>query len=491
MPPVEPTLTIRNPATGEVLGQVPVAGPQEVAIAIGRARSAQQEWRCLSVAERGRRLIPFRKALARHAGRLAEQISHETGKPCHEALLMEVLPLIDLISFYSKRAAWILRPRVVRLHLFKHRRSSLHFVPKGVVGILSPWNFPLTIPTGEAVLALLAGNAVVLKPSELTPLIAVAVKRLWDGSGLPADLLQVVTGTAQTGQALVAGGIDHLSFTGSVATGRKVAAACGEQLVTCTLELGGKAPAIVCADADLERTAQALVWGGFANLGQVCASVERVYVARPAYESLLEKIVARVEALRQGDPTKEVDLGSMTLDRQLDVVRRQLEDALAKGATVVSGDPSLDGPFVRPVVLAGVTHGMAVMQEETFGPLLPVMAVDSEDEALELANSSSLGLNAYVFSRNVRRARRLAERIEAGTVMINDVLATYGSPETPWGGVKQSGIGRVHSEFGLLELVAVHHVNYPLFPVPRELWWFPYRKRLSNLTEAMIQRIFG
>ena len=486
-------LQVRNPATGGVLAEVEIAGPAQVQLAVDRARAAQVAWGQTRPRDRAKIVTAFRKALARHAEQLAARISEETGKPRHEALLMEVLPLVDLIAYFCRRAPGLLRPRRIRLHLLPHRRSYLHFRPKGVVGVVSPWNFPLAIPLGEVAMALLAGNSVVLKPSDLTPLIALEAKRLWDECGAAPDLFQVVAGGAQTGRSLVEASIDHVSFTGSVAAGRAVAAACGQRLVTCTLELGGKAPAIVCADADVERTARALVWGGFANSGQVCAAVERVYVVGPLYEVLLARVTALVRELRIGDPSQEVDVGSMTFPHQVEVVSEQVADAVTRGARIESGGEAPAGPGLvfLPTVLSGVTQDMRVMREETFGPILPMMRVESEEEAIRLANDSSLGLNAYVFSRDTRRARSIAERVEAGTVMIDDVLATHGAPETPWGGVKQSGIGRVHGELGLMDLVQVRHVNYPAFKVPAELWWFPYRRKVFDLTIRFIRRVFG
>ncbi len=493
MPADASCLQVRNPATGKVLAAVTIAGPQQVQEAVERARAAQVAWGQVKPGDRAKVVTAFRKVLVRHAAELADRISEETGKPRHEALMMEVLPLVDLIAYFCRRAPRLLRPRRIGLHLLPHRRSYLHFPPKGVVGVLSPWNFPLAIPLGEVAMALLAGNAVVLKPSDVTPLIAIEAKRLWDACGAAPDLFQVVAGGAQTGRALVEAGVDHVSFTGSVAAGRAVAAACGQRLVTCTLELGGKAPAIVCADADVERTARALVWGGFANSGQVCASVERVYVVGPLYDALLARITALVRELRIGDPSQEVDVGSMTFPRQLDVVKEQVADAVTRGARVESGGEAPAGPGLvfPPTVLSGVTQDMRVMREETFGPVLPLMRVESEEEAIRLANDSHLGLNAYVFSRDTRKARRMAERVEAGTVMIDDVLATHGAPETPWGGVKQSGIGRVHGELGLMDLVQVRHVNYPVFKVPTELWWFPYRQKRFEMTIRLIRRVFG
>lgn len=489
-----PVITVRNPATGDVVGEAPIAPPDEVRRAVERARAAQVEWGGLPVRERCRRMQKFRKALADRADDLAMHLVRENGKPRQEALLHEVINLVDLLWYYGRRAPDVLRPKAVSLHLLKHRRSYLHYRPKGVVGIISPWNFPLLLPFADAGMALMAGNAAVIKPSEITPLIALKGKEIWDSCGMPPDLLQVVPGGPDTGRALIESGVDHVIFTGSVNVGRKVAVACAERLVTCSLELGGKNAAIVCADADLERTARALVWGGFANSGQICASVERVYAVKPIYEPLVARVVELTRELRQGDPgAAEVDVGSMTFPRQIDVVTDLLQDAVAGGAKIEVGGtrPTDKGLFFAPTVVTGVRQDMRLMREESFGPVLPFMPVESEEEALRLANDSKLGLGGYVFSKDVSKAMRLAEHIEAGSIMVNDVITHAGIAETPWGGVKESGFGRVRSDIGLLELVQVHHVNYPRVPMPREVWWYPYRESLYQLGISAIRRFFG
>ncbi len=476
-PQLDTVIASRNPATGEVIGEVPIAGAEEVRAAVARARAAQREWGGLSVAERAKRMLAFRDELVTRAEEVIDLIVREGGKTRQEALGMEVVVVVDLLDYFCKRAEKILGPRPISLHLMKHRKSYLHYVPRGVVGVIAPWNFPFSIPTGEALMALLAGNAVVVKPSEITPLVTVRAKELWDACGLPKDLFQVVTGRGPTGAALIEAGVDQVLFTGSVATGRKVAVACAERLIPCTVELGGKAAAVVCADADLERTANALVWGAFANSGQVCASVERVYAHETVYEELLDKVVKKTRALRQGDPSTSVDVGAMTWDQQLATVEDRVKQALAAGARALTGGKrhdGADGLFFEPTVLVDVKQDMDVMRKEIFGPVLPIMRVRNDEEALRLANDSHLGLLGYVFTRDKGKGRRLAERMQAGTVMINDVLATYGAPETPWHGVKQSGLGLTHSDDGLRALCELRHVNIDRLAPRRELWWYPY-----------------
>ena len=488
-----PRIVSTNPATGERLGDVPDVAPDGVRAAVDRARAAQAAWGALPVRERAARMLGFRDQVVRRAADLVELLVAECGKPRNEALGLEVMPLADLATYYCKRAERLLAPHDIPLHLMIHRRSYVHYAPRGVVGIVSPWNFPLTIPLGEAVMCWLAGNAVVLKPSEITPLIALLAKELFDASGLPPDLFQVVTGRGATGAALVDSGVDMVLFTGSVATGKRVSAACGERLIPCVLELGGKAPAVVCADADLERTANALVFGAFANSGQVCVSVERVYAHELVHDELVEMVVAKARKLRQGDPRRgEVDVGSMTWDRQLEHVVGLVETSVAQGAKIaLGGRRGPGGLFHEPTVLTGCTQDMDVMRKEIFGPLLPIMKVGTEDEAIRLANDSHLGLAAYVFSSDRKKAERLAERISAGTVMINDVLQTYGAPETPFGGLKQSGVGITHSDDGLRHLCELRHVNIERFgPLKRELWWYPYSDKVYRRTLKLLGWLF-
>ena len=483
-----------NPATGVPLGDVPDMGADEVRAAVARARAAQKDWGALPLRERCKRVARIAEVLMDRADEVIDLIVKEGGKTRGEALNMEVVVVADLVRYFTKHAPRLLAPEPIPLHMLKHRASYVHYVPRGVVGIIAPWNFPFSIPIGEVVMGLIAGNGVVLKPSEVTPLIGLEARELVIAAGIPEDLFQVITGRGPAGAALIDAGIDYCVFTGSVATGKRVAAACGERLIPCTLELGGKAPALVCADADLDRTAQAIVWGGFANSGQVCCSVERVYAVGEVHDALIDKVTALAKNLRQGDAAGgEVDVGAMTWDRQVDTVDKLVTSAVAAGAKVETGGRRGPGPgqFYEPTVLSGCTQDMDVMRKEIFGPVVPIMRVADEDEAVRLANDSHLGLLAYVFSRDTARARRLAERIEAGTVMVNDVLNTFGCPETPWGGVKMSGIGRTHSVIGLRDLCELRHVNYDRLKLPKELWWYPYREGTYKLMLRASKLLFG
>jgi acyl-CoA reductase-like NAD-dependent aldehyde dehydrogenase len=486
------SIVSRNPATGQVLGEIPVASADDVRAAVARARVAQRDWAQVPVAERARRVLAFRDEITTRAEEVIDLLVREGGKTRSEALGMELVVVIDLATYFAKRAEKILAPQPIPLHLLKNKKSYVHFVPRGVVGVIAPWNFPFSIPLGETIMALIAGNGVVLKPSEITPLIALKAKELYDASGLPRELFQVVPGRGPAGAALIESGVDQIVFTGSVATGKKVAAACGERLIPCILELGGKAPAIVCADADLERTANALVWGAFANSGQVCASVERVYAHEAVHDELVRKIVEKTSQLRQGDPSGEVDVGAMTWDKQLETVDERVKNAVAAGARVAIGGKRRgeNNMFFDPTVLTDCRQDMDVMRKEIFGPVMPIMKVRSEDDAIQLANDSHLGLCGYVFTKDREKGRRIAERVECGTVMVNDVLFTYGAPETPWAGVKQSALGFTHSADGLRELCQRRHVNVDRIAGKSEIWWYPYSQKTFGRLLTGVRLLF-
>jgi succinate-semialdehyde dehydrogenase/glutarate-semialdehyde dehydrogenase len=489
------TIKSYAPATGALLGEVPIMGREEVVAVVARARKAQQAWGVLPIEERCDRLLRYRDAIVDRAEEITQLLSAETGKPRHEALMHEVMTTADLLTYYTKHAPRILAPRDIDLHLLKHRKSYLQYVARGVVGVISPWNFPFVIPMGDVVAALVTGSAVVLKPSEVTPLIALKAKEIFDATGLPEDLFGVVTGGGQAGAALIESGIQKLVFTGGVETGRRVAAACGQQLIPCVMELGGKAPLIACADCDLERTARAIVFGGFANSGQVCVSVERVYAHESIYEPLVRRVNQLVGELRQGDPAKDfVDLGAIIFPKQIEVAEKLISDAVGKGAELVCGGKKKEGPgqFFEPTVLANCNHAMNVMREETFGPIVAMQKVSTDDEAVRLANESHLGLNAYVFTRDRAKGKVLAERIEAGSVVVNDIFINYAATEAPFGGVKQSGFGRIHGEDALRDMAEVRHVNIDRFPLPtNNPMAFPYSAKTYGSLSKMLRVLFS
>jgi len=482
------------PATGELLGEVPVMGADEVRAAVARARAAQQAWAALPLEERCERVLRYKDAIVERADEVVDLLAKECGKPRHEALAHEVMIVADIAAYFTKVAPHALAPREIPLHMLKHRKSVLHYTPRGVVGVISPWNFPFQLPLRDVIMALIAGNAAVLKPSEVTPLIALKAKQIWDEAGLPADLFQVVTGYGATGAALIDSGIQLLVFTGGVATGKRVAAACGERLIPCVMELGGKAPFIACADTDIERTARGIVYGGFANSGQVCIAIERVYAHREIHDRLLTRVVELTKELKMGDPSTDwVDIGAIIFPQQMDIADKHIQDAVAKGARLETGGKRKPGPgqFYEPTVLSGCNHSMSVMTAEIFGPVIPFMSVASDEEAIALANESHLGLNAYVFSGDRGHGRRVAERVEAGSVLVNDVLLNGGMPEAPFGGIKQSGFGRVMSDDSLREMCDVRHVNEERMATPVDPFWFPYTEKSYKLFRKGLGVLFG
>ncbi len=486
-------LRLRSPATLEPIGEIEVEPPEAVRAAVDRARKAQREWAALPFRERGRILLRAVDLLLERQDRFVEVIVRETGKPPAEALAMELFPACDALTFFARRAERILADRRVPLHLLRTKRLRVVYKPVGVVGIITPWNFPFVLSLNPTVQALMAGNAVVLKPSEVTPCSGRLVGELLEAAGLPPDVLTVLLGDGETGAALVEAGVDKISFTGSVATGERVAEACGRNLVPCTLELGGKDALIVCEDADLERASSAAVFGAFANAGQACISVERAYVVSEVADAFTRKVVEKTAALRQG-PSGEYDLGPMMWDRQLEIVERHVRDAVEKGARVLAGgrrNPEWPGLFYEPTVLVDVRPDMLVMREETFGPVLPIVPVRDAEEAVALANDSPFGLSASVFTRDRRRGEALARALETGSAVVGDVLAAYGALEAPFGGVKRSGIGRVNGEAGLRSFCHTQSVLVERFSRRSEMVWFPHGAAKSRRIRRAMRILWG
>jgi succinate-semialdehyde dehydrogenase/glutarate-semialdehyde dehydrogenase len=483
-----------DPATGEEVGRASIATSEEVSGAVKRARRAQNDWHEQGYAARKRIVMRARRIVLEELEEIALLVSRETGKPVAEAISMELAPTLDLMQFFARRTKQMLRSE--RLDIGQYglmgRTSRIVYKPLGVVGIISPWNFPWAIPLGEVVMALMAGNAVVLKPSELTPLTGLKIAEVFKRAGLPEGVLQVLTGDGRTGAALVAAGVDKIMFTGSVATGKRVAESAAQTLTPVVLELGGKDPMIVLEDADVETAASAALWGAFSNSGQACASVERCYVHESIAQAFIKSVVEKAGTLRQSAGTTEnTDIGAMSSERQLHIVEEHVRDAIERGANVLAGGKRashLAGSFYEPTILADVDHTMLVMREETFGPVLPVMTFKTEDEAVRLANDSVFGLTASVWTKHPRRGRKVAERLEAGTVMVNEVLYTHGIAQTPWGGMKQSGLGRTHGRLGLLELVAPQHVHVNRLTGLRDFWWFSYTPQGARLFRGFAKR---
>ncbi|HTM20212.1 MAG TPA: aldehyde dehydrogenase family protein [Kofleriaceae bacterium] len=486
-------LRVASPSNGATIGEVPVQGADEVRAAVARARAAQAGWAARSFAERARVMHRAAALLRQRQDAYMDVIMRETGRSRFETVMMEIFPALDSLTWYAVNAEKVLAEKRPGMHLLKTKKLRIVYRPLGVVGIITPWNGPFILGLNPSVQALMAGNAVIVKPSEVTPFSGSLVAELFRDAGLPDGVLQVVTGDGETGAALVEAGVDKISFTGSVATGRKVGEACGRALIPCTLELGGKDAMIVCADADLERAAGGAVFGGFMNTGQFCCSTERVYVVEEVAEEFTRKVVDKTRALRQA-ATGEYDLGPMIWPRQLDIVERQVADALARGATALTGgkrNRALGELFYEATVLVDVNHDMAIMKEETFGPVLPIARVGGEEEAIRLANDSDYGLSGTVWSRDQERAVAIARRLETGSVCINESSVTYGAVEAPFGGRKASGVGQVNGEIGLRGYCHALPIVIDRFGTKEEHVWYPYTADKEQVLQKIMRWVWG
>jgi acyl-CoA reductase-like NAD-dependent aldehyde dehydrogenase len=473
-----------DPATLEEVGRVPNTDLGAMPEIFARARAAQKEWAARSFSERRRAVEKMRDYVVEHAEELAAIVSRENGKLRLDALTTEVIPSALAAAWYAKNAERALAPKSVPMGsiLFVNKRNQLRRVPLGVVGIISPWNYPLSIPFGEVVMGLMAGNAVLLKVAAATITVGQAIERIVAAGGLPAGLFQHIVGSGgRVSQAFFDNGIDKLFFTGSVPTGKTLMAAAAKTLTPLSLELGGKDPMIVLADADLERAANGAAWAGYQNAGQSCGGVERIYVHESIYEPFVALLAAKTRAMRHGpDHACAVDMGAMTTAEQLATVRRQVDEAVKAGAKIVAQshptDEGAKGFFYPATLMTDVDHTMELMREETFGPVLPVMKFSTLDEALRLANDSTMALTSSVWTKDIEAGKRIAARLESGVTTINDHLYTHGQSETPWGGWKESGVGRTHSALGLEEMTHPKLVNWDIMPAKRNIWWYPFDK---------------
>ncbi len=483
-----------DPASDEEIGRAPQFSELQVRQAVRRAREQQPAWANLSYHQRGQIILKAGAIVLAEIDEIATLISRETGKPVAEAISMEITPTLDLMQYFARHTARLLRPQKLAIGHYglMGRSSRIVYKPLGVVGLISPWNFPWATPLDEVVMALMAGNAAVVKPSELTPLTALRIADVFRRAGLAEGLLSVLTGDGSTGVALIDAPVDKIMFTGSVATGKRVAEAAAKHLTSVVLELGGKDPMIVLADANLVNAARGAVWGAFANAGQACASVERCYVHDSIAADFIDRVVAEVRSLKQNIGTQDdTDIGAMSSERQLRIVDEHVQDAIKRGAQVLTGGrraAGFAGTFYEPTVLKNVDHGMQIMTEETFGPVLPIMTFQTEDQAVSWANDSIYGLTASIWTKNISHGKKLAERIEAGTVMVNEVVYTHALAQTPWGGVKQSGFGRTHGRLGLLELVSPQHVHVNRMSFVPDVWWFRYSPFAGRFFHGLARR---
>jgi acyl-CoA reductase-like NAD-dependent aldehyde dehydrogenase len=491
------TLESRNPATGAVLGAVPITPPDEVQGVVDAIDKVQPFWSALTLRDRARYLERAAQVLIDESDEIRDLIVCEQGKPRNEAFSMEILPTIDALTWIAREGQSILADEKVPMpQLFlKTKQSAFTYEPLGVIAVISPWNYPWSIPFGEVALALMAGNGVVLKPASLTPLIGERIARVFDRAGVPEGLVRVVHGPG-AGAAVVSSSVAKVFFTGSVETGRGVGEECARQIKGSVLELGGKDPMIVLADANLDHAVSGALWGGFANAGQTCSGIERVYVMREVADRFISRVSAGAAGLRVGSPLEwDTEIGPMVSREQFELVRGLVDDAVASGATLhcggpVEAPPGLDGHFYAPAVLTGVTHEMRIMREEIFGPVLPIVTVDSEDEALALANDSVFGLGASVWTSDRSRGERIARELQSGMVWINDHMFSHGACQCAWGGVKDSGLGRTHSRFGLYECVNVKLRVWEPSTV-RDPWWHPYDETLGRALKQTASVLYG
>lgn len=497
--PIESTgprrkLRLRSPATLEPIGEIECGTREDVAAAVERARKAQAGWGALPVEERAKPMWRLLDLYIDAQDEIIAKVIEETGKPRNEAIGMEVFAGCDSISYYAKNARKFLAPEKRRIHgvMGFAKRLKIVYKPLGVVGLITPWNGPVVLSVNPLVQAVMAGNAVVHKPSEVTPFSARIVERLFREAGFPDDLYQVVQGDGETGAALVEAGVDKISFTGSVATGRKVGEACGRQLIPCTLELGGNDAMIVCEDADLERAVQGALLGSCMNTGQYCCGTERIYVEEPVYDEFVSRVVEEAKKLRQSDQG-EFDVGATFWDKQLEIIEGHVEDARQKGATVHVGgrrNPALRGLYYEPTVLTDVSHDMEMMRKETFGPVIAIQKVKDAEEALRLANDSEYGLNGNVWTQDTEKGMRLAERMETGGVCVNDMALTYGVPEAPFGGVKSSGVGTVNGKDGLRGYCHAHPILADRKGKGPIQGGYPYTRKAEDGTQKFIRLLW-
>ena len=476
------TLISRNPATGEVIQELNTTRLEDLPQIFSKAQAAQLRWAAVPVKKRAKFLIHLREVLIDHVDSIVDLISRENGKPRYEAMVNEVLPCVDMLTHFAKRAPKLLRNQPIPLTLMKHRKSYLNYWPLGTVLVISPWNYPFLLPFADILIGLITGNAILFKPSEITPCIGLKIQELLHEAGLPDDVLQTLVGDGSIAAAAIQHKPNKIFFTGSVATGKKVMAAAAEFLIPVNLELGGKDAMIVLPDADLDYATSAALWGGFSNSGQVCASVERILVHERILNPFLESLKTKIAQLRQNpqhlSPHSQTDLGAITLEKQKTTYERHLSQAKDRNALMITGGHfSPDRTFLAPTVVTGPQiETLDIYNEETFGPVVAVTPFKTVSEAIQKANHSKYGLLASIITKNLSLGEEIAKQLAVGTVTINEVVYTAGLGETPWGGVKDSGFGKTHSDLGIYEFVNTRHIHRPRWSalVFKSPWWFPY-----------------
>ncbi len=481
-----------DPGNLEQIGEVKVSTEGDIKKAVKLSRDAFPLWSRMEPSERAKYISKAGEYIRDKSHEIARLITRENGKVLIESYISDIIPVLELIDFYTGPAMEYLLREPVKLGIWSlpWRRSHIEFRPLGIVAVISPWNYPLFLPARDVIAALLAGNCVILKPSENTPLVAEELRNALTYAGIPEGVFSLIQGGGETGELLVKSGVEKISFTGSVATGKLIMQNASSSLTPLTLELGGKDPMIVLDDANINGAVQAAIWGAFTNSGQTCSSVERLYVHRKIAKEFIEMLVKETQTLRQGYGLDDVDIGAITTEQQILKVEESLKDAVNKGAEIVCGgrrNPDLLGYYFLPTIITGVNHSMRIMREETFGPVLPVMYFDDDEEAVRLSNDSEYALTASIFTENIRRGKRLASLIKAGTAMINDNVFTAAIPQVPWGGSKGSGFGRAGSRYGLLEFVDIVHIHVNHTPSFKNIWWYPYIREKQEFFKAIVR----
>ncbi len=471
-----------DPATGETIGKVSMSGKKDVVDAVKAARQASISWHSIDISQRSEFLKKAINVIHERSDKLKELIVRELGKPYPEASV-EVDESADMLAFFAEEGKNFLESEYIPINrsLFPNKVSYTRFEPIGVVAVIKPWNYPFELPIWSIGAALITGNTVVFKPSELAPFVGLEIGTIFQEAGLPEGVLNVITGDGKTGEYLVDSNVDMVAFTGSIETGKRISRYCADKGCRVSLELGGKDPAIVCEDADIGQAVNGLTWGSFANCGQVCVSAERIYVHQNIAEEFIARFVEKASTLKLGnglDPS--VDIGPLVSQKQLDKVETHVKDAIAKRAKILTGgqrptDESLKrGFYFLPTVLSEVNNDMKVMTEETFGPIAPIMTFSTDDEAIRLANQTSYGLGASIWTTNLRKANYISEMVQAGMVWVNDINIAY--PQCPWGGVKKSGHGKELSKYGIREFLNIKHINVDFGEQETRDWWFPYKR---------------
>jgi succinate-semialdehyde dehydrogenase/glutarate-semialdehyde dehydrogenase len=491
------TLPSINPATGETSGHFEKTPGAALPQIVARARAAQTLWGRVPISERCGRLRELRDVIMSSRGALADAIVAESGKPRVEALFADIFVAVDTAAYFAKNAERLLSPERVPHHSLaaKAKSGRLTYEPLGVIGIISSWNYPLAIPLSQIIPAVAAGNAVICKTSDFTPRCGALIEKLFADAGFPKDLVTVVQGGGEVGQALIEADPDKVLFTGSVATGRRVAEACAKRLIPTVLELGGKDAMLVLADANLDIAASAAVWGSYTNCGQVCLSVERLFVEKSVSDEFATRCVAKTKKLRLGpgnDPN--TDVGPMIRPQHVQRMVDLIEDAVSRGAHVLcGGHPRVDlgANFFEPTVITNVDATMKLFQEETFGPILAMQTVANVKEAILRANDSPFALSASVWTRDAALGETIASRLRAGAVMINDAISYFAIAEAPHGGCGASGWGRTHGKAGLLEMVQTKYIDVDRLPSREKPWWYRYGADLERAADAFLQFEFG